>query len=55
MVVTELHPADEGDTTTLSKTLTVAEARLEAVHTAPTVVDPAEYASPTKSIIHGRS
>ena len=47
VVVAELHPADEGYTTTLSKTLTAAEAKLEAVDTAPTVVDPAEYASPT--------
>jgi hypothetical protein len=42
VVAAELHPADEGDTTTLSKTLAAAEANLEAVDTAPTAVDPAE-------------
>ena len=34
----ELHPADEGDTTTLPKTLAAAEANLEAVDVAPTAV-----------------
>ena len=38
----ELHPADEGDTTTLPKTLAAAEANLEAVDVAPTAEDPAE-------------
>ena len=38
----ELHPADEGDTTTLSKTLAKAEANLEAVDAAPTSENPAE-------------
>ena len=42
VVAAELHPADEGDTTTLSKTLAAAEANLEAVDTAPTAVDQAE-------------
>ena len=42
MVAVELHPADEGDTTTLSKTLAKAEANLEAVDAAPTSEDPAE-------------
>ena len=55
VVAAELHPADEGDTRTLSKTLAAAEANLEAVDTAPTAVDPAPNASPTKGIIHGRS
>ncbi len=36
VVAAELHPADEGDTTTLSKTLAKAEANLEAVDAAPT-------------------
>ena len=36
-------PADEGDTTTLSKTLAKAEANLEAVDAAPTSENPAEY------------
>ena len=40
--VGELHPADEGDTTTLPKTLAAAEANLEAVDVAPTAEDPAE-------------
>ena len=38
----ELHPADAGDTTTLSKTLAKAEANLEAVDAAPTSETPAE-------------
>ena len=42
VVAAELHPADEGDTTTLSKTLAKAEANLEAVDAAPTSADPAE-------------
>ena len=40
VVAAELHPADEGDTTTLSKTLAKAEANLEAVDAAPTSEDP---------------
>ncbi len=42
VVAAELHPADEGDTTTLSKTLAKAEANLGAVDAAPTSEDPAE-------------
>ena len=42
VMAAELHPADEGDTTTLSKTLAKAEANLEAVDAAPTSEDPAE-------------
>ena len=42
VVAAELHPADEGDTTTLSKTLAKAEANLEAVDAAPASEDPAE-------------
>ena len=42
VVAAELHPADEGDTTTLCKTLAVAEANLKAVDAAPTAEDPAE-------------
>jgi hypothetical protein len=42
VVAAELHPADEGDTTTLFRTLAAAEANLEAVDTAPTAADPAE-------------
>jgi len=42
VVAAELHPADEGDTTTLSKTLAAAEANLEAVDAAPTAEDPAD-------------
>ena len=41
VVAAELHPADEGDTTTLSKTLAAAEANLEAVDAAPTAENPA--------------
>ena len=40
VVAAELHPADEGDTTTLPKTLAAAEANLEAVDVAPTAEDP---------------
>ena len=54
VVAAELHPADEGDTTTLSKTLAKAEANLEAVDAAPTSED-RPNASPTKVITHGRS
>ncbi len=42
VVAVELHPADEGDTTTLFKTLAAAEANLEAVAAAPTPEGPAE-------------
>jgi len=42
VVAAALHPADEGDTTTLSKTLATAEANLEAVDAAPTVAEPAD-------------
>ncbi len=42
VVAAELHPADEGDTTTLFKTLAAAEANLEAVAAAPTPESPAE-------------
>ncbi len=42
VVAAELHPADEGDTTTLFKTLATAEANLEAVAAAPTPESPAE-------------
>ncbi len=42
VVAAELHPADEGDTMTLSKTLAAAEANLEAVAAAPTPEGPVE-------------
>ena len=42
VVAAELHLADEGDTTTLFKTLAAAAANLEVVDAAPTVEDPAE-------------
>ena len=42
VVAAELHPADEGDTTTLEETLAAAQERLEAVDAAPTAEDPAE-------------
>ena len=42
VVAAELHPADEGDTTTLPKTLAAAKENLEAVDAAPTAEDPAE-------------
>ena len=43
VVTAELHPANEGDTTTLSKTLAAAEENLEAVDAVPTAEDPADY------------
>jgi len=42
VVAAELHPADEGDTATLPKTLAAAEANLAAVDAAPTAAAPAE-------------
>ena len=39
VVAAELHLADEGETTALSKTLAAAEANLEEVDTAPKAVD----------------
>ncbi len=42
VVAAELHPADEGDTTTLFKTLAAAEANLKAVAAVPTPEGPAE-------------
>ena len=42
VIAAELHPADQGDTTTLAATLTAAEATLAAVNKTPTPEDPAE-------------
>ena len=42
IVAAEIHPADQGDTTTLPETLQVAEANLATVDAAPTPEDPAE-------------
>ena len=42
VVAAELHPADEGDTTTFFKTLAAAEATLDVVDAAPTAENPAE-------------
>jgi transposase len=42
IVAAEIHPANQGDTTTLPGTLAAAEANLAAVDAAPTVKDPAE-------------
>ena len=53
VVAAELHPADEGDTTTLPKTLAAAEENLEAVDAAPTAEDPAECV--TDKGYHSRS
>jgi hypothetical protein len=41
-VAAELYPADEGDTTTIEKTLAVAQDRLQAVDLGPTPETPAE-------------
>ena len=53
VVAAELHPADEGDTTTLEKTLAAAKENLEAVDAAPTAEDPAECV--TDKGYHSRS
>jgi len=42
VVAAELHPADEGDTTTLEKTLAAAKENLASVGAAPTAEDPAD-------------
>ena len=42
IVAAEIHPADQGDTTTLRETLKAAAANLAAVGAAPTPADPAE-------------
>ena len=42
IVAAEIHPADQGDTTTLPETLQAAAANLAAVGAAPTPEDPAE-------------
>ena len=42
VIAAELHPADQGDTTTLPATLTSAEVNLAALDAAPTADDPAE-------------
>ena len=42
VVAAELHPADQGDTTTIGKTLKAAQENLEAVGAGPTEEDPAE-------------
>jgi transposase len=42
IVAAEIHPADQGDTTTLPATLAMAEANLMAVDAGPTAEDPAE-------------
>ena len=42
IVAAEIHPADQGDTTTLPGTLQAAEANLTAADAAPTPEDPAE-------------
>ena len=59
VVAAELHPADEGDTTTLSKTLAKAEANLEAVDAVPTSEDPAECVADkgyhSRAVARGRS
>ena len=50
VVAAELHPADEGDTTTLPKTLETAKENLASVDAAPTAEDPAECADRQSAI-----
>jgi transposase len=45
VVAAPIHPADEGDTTTLSSTLEAAERNLDAVGLAPTKDDPCDLAT----------
>ncbi len=42
VIAAEVHPADQGDTTTLAATMTAAEANLVAVDKAPSAEEPAE-------------
>jgi hypothetical protein len=42
VVAAEVHPADEGDTTTLTGTLQTAETNLDLVGMAPSKAEPAE-------------
>ena len=42
IIAAEIHPADQGDTTTLPGTLEAAAANLAAIDAAPTAEDPAE-------------
>jgi transposase len=42
IVAAEIHPANQGDTTTLPETLKAAESNLAAVDAGPTVEEPAE-------------
>ena len=54
VVAAELHPADEGDTTTLPKTLETAKENLASVDAAPTAEDPAECVT-DKGCDHSRA
>jgi len=42
VVAAEIHPADQGDTKTIGKTLSVAEEKLDAVGAGPSAEEPAE-------------
>ncbi len=53
VIAAKIHPADEGDTTTLAKTLAVAKENLASVDAAPTAEDPAECV--TDKGYHARS
>ncbi len=55
VVAAPIHPADEGDTTTLSATLEVAERNLGAVGLAPTQDTSLALSPPTKAIIPASS
>ena len=54
IVAAPIHPADEGDTTTLKPTLDEAEKNLSAMDLAPTQKTRATL-SPTRAIIHALS
>ena len=53
VVAAEVHPADEGDTTTLPGTLKAAAANLANVGQVPTAAKPPS-SSPTKATTPGR-
>ena len=54
IVAAALHPADNGDTTTLAGTLSAAEKNLAQINAAPTQTSRANW-SPTKAITRAPS
>jgi hypothetical protein len=52
IVAAEIHPANQGDTTTLPETLKAAESNLAAVDAGPTVEEPAELVADKRQFPH---